>query len=662
MSLISYYTGNRSPPSSIPGGYALGGQVLGGAYSLVIAPAVAAPTAPAAVAAATGANPLETQYSIFGHSIPLWVFGIGRIGGELISGPWHEGATVSGGISFGFPADPAGTRTLTEIAFDSEVVWTLAGGFTTESFTFRFYGGSLSQAADALETLHFGTKANAYRPQAMLFIENLPLSNTKFGRFPYVACKISDSAGLDVNFGEAFERLSASPFVDFADFETSGITDGVTDGGMIFTEQAEFLATIQQFGRFYPTWDILQTDKLRIIDRGATVSADITLNTERLMGDIAVTRQGPDTVKKDLELSTIDPDLDYMISPSIAMTPRDPVAVSTSVGKDTAYLPVIMDAFTRTAIVTFAKYHEEATRKTISGRAMFYGSEIEPGTLVSIRDLDDSFHNETFKIKETTHGADGTVEFIAEAILKCLIGDPEPDPYFGRVVLLTSGGDADGGDGTTVVTDESPVSHGVATVAGSAQIDTAQFKYGTKSLLFTAAHPFPGTGDNFSWAPSADWLLGTVWTIEYFVRFGATTADKAIMSQYTGGGAGSDGSWMIRTMASQALQLFIFNGVSNDTLINLPGSSFTTGVWYHHAISSNGTKTRWRIDGVMVGSDTPATTTRIGSAALSWVLGGEQAGGREFSGWLDEVRVTTGIDRYDTDATVAVPSAAYPRF
>lgn len=381
---------------------------------------------PASTATSTGVNPTETSYSLYGHTIPLSVFGIGRIGGEIIAGPWISGGLASFCISFGVPADPSGTRELREIAFDSEVVWNTTG-FFTEPFTYRFYGGTLTQSADALEISHFGANAVAYRPQILVWFENLPLAGTKFGKIPYVSCVIADTSGDDVNLGEAFERLAYSPFCGLTSdqFETSGITDGLVGGGLIIASSSEFLPLIQQFGRFYNNWDILQTDKLRIVDRGSNVTADISLDTTRLKGKIAVSRRGSDAVKKDLELSTIDPEADYTIVPSVSQRPRYPVAVTTSVGKETAFLPVIMDSSTRIAIATFAKYHEEATRKTISGTAMAYGLQMEPGDLVAIQDLGDDFTDEIFKVVETTHGADNTVEFTATSIFSCNIEVPE---------------------------------------------------------------------------------------------------------------------------------------------------------------------------------------------------------------------------------------------
>src|SRR3954466_11615348 len=45
---------------------------------------------PSATSASTGVSPLETSYALYGHIVPLSVFGVGRIGGEIISGPWVE--------------------------------------------------------------------------------------------------------------------------------------------------------------------------------------------------------------------------------------------------------------------------------------------------------------------------------------------------------------------------------------------------------------------------------------------------------------------------------------------------------------------------------------------------------------------------------------------
>lgn len=401
---------------------------------------------PGNVSTVTGVNANETSYALYGHTVPLSVFGVGRIGGDIIAGPWfaNGNSTASFIISFGVPADPGGARVLREIAFDSEVVWN-EFGFTTEPFSYRFYQGTLTQSADLIEHNHFGVNACAYRPQMLLCFDNLPLANTKFKKIPYVSAVIADTSGDDVNLGEAFERLAYSPWVGYtsSQFETVGITDGLVNGGLIFADQSEFLGTIQQFGRFYPKWDILQTDKLRIVDRGSDVTPDVILDRTRLKDQVTLARSEPNSVPSILKLSTIDPDADYTIVESRAQSPRDPVAVSASVKTDSAYLPAIMDSATRISLVTYAKHDEDRARKTISVTAMAYGLEIEPGALVGIDGLGDDFPGgETFRVIETLHGQNYTVEFTAKAVLQCTVSalveppptiDPGPLPLTGMI-------------------------------------------------------------------------------------------------------------------------------------------------------------------------------------------------------------------------------------
>lgn len=441
----------QTPGSTGLGSYPLSGWFTDPNWSTVTGTSVFTPApSPTAVSTATGVSPLETSYSLYGHTIPLSVFGVGRIGGEIISGPWVVDGKASFIISFGVPADPSGTRILREIAFDSEVVWTgsltgsgtpSSGGFSSEPITCRFYDGTLTQSADALETSHFSGDAVAYRPQMLLAFENLPLANTKFHKIPYVAAVIADTSGDDVNLGEAFERLAYSPWVGYTSdqFETVGITDGLVSGGLIIADQAEFLGTIQQFGRFYPKWSILQTDKLRIVDRGSNVTPDVVLTRERLVDKTTLIRQEPNSVPSILDLSTIDPAADYTIVPSRAQSPRAPVAVTSSVKTDSAYLPVIMDAATRISLVTYAKHHEDRARKQISATAMLYGLELEPGDYVGVAGLGTDFPGgETFRVLETLHGANYVVEFTAESILQCdvqsLTTTPPPPPVLGATI------------------------------------------------------------------------------------------------------------------------------------------------------------------------------------------------------------------------------------
>lgn len=634
-------------------------------------PDVPAPQAATSASTSTGVAPTETSYALYGHIIPLSVFGKGTIGGDIISGPFVENGLATFCISFGVPADPYGTRTLREIAFDSEVVWE-NGAFNVEAFTFRFYPGRLDQAVDPVETLHWGADAVAYRPQILLWFENLPIKNTKFQKIPYVAALLGDSSGDDVNLGEAFERLATSPWVGYtsAEFESVGVTDGLVSGGLIFAQDAEFLSTIQQFGRFYRNWNILQTDKLRIVDRGAVVTADISLDRTTLSDQIVFARGETSAIPRVLELSTIDPEADYTVVPSQAVRPREPVNVSASVSTESVYLPMIMDSHTRQSLVTYTKYQEEVARKKITGTAMMYGVEIEPGDLVAITGLGEDFEDTTFKIIETLHGANYSVEFTAEAFMNCGLSG---DPYWAGVVLLLGFEDVDGSRGAPGYTDESSRAHGTG-IAGSVvgdpayneSIDTDERKFGLSSLRL----PGYGSPSNYglgiiTFLHSDDWSLSPTnsdqYTIELWARFNVFTApNNRLVGVLQSPG---DYRWDFRTVGTAGEFEFVSssNGSTVNVQITTTGAGLLQNIWYHLAVDKDASgKIRLYKNGVMVASATPANSS-IASGLGANLTVGCVPGGNGVNGWLDEIRITKGICRYGSDGGFPVPTSAFPR-
>jgi hypothetical protein len=619
------------------------------------------------VSTSTGVNATETSYALYGHIVPLSVFGIGRIGGDIIAGPWVANNAASFCISFGVPADPNGSRSLTEIAFDSEVVWTSAGGFSAEGFTYRWYPGTLTQAADPIEIAHYGADAVAYRPQMLLWFENLTLANTKFNKIPYVAAMIEDSTGHDVNLGEAFERLAYSPWVGYtsAQFDTSGITDVLIGGGLIIAQDAEFLSTIQQFGRFYQSWDILQTDKLRIVDRGAAVTADINLDRTRLTDKVMISRAATTSVPRVLELSTIDPTADYTVVPSTASFRKEPVAVTTSVSTESVFLPMIMDSSTRQSLVTYAKYQEEVARKKVSGMAMMYGVEIEPGDLVALLNLGDDFVNEVYKVRETTHGINYVVEFVLESMLRCsLVVDDGTDPDFIDVVLLLGFEGLDGSQGAPGFTDESLKHQGTANVANSPQIDTSQFKFGSSSLLITGSAPlvaFNGTSDFFLSDSNSDQF-----TIECWARF-TSFNNLPSFNSLVNKSLGANFDWGLSVISTGSTGGLMFQSAAIEGVINVDVRSLTTdmistGIWYHLAVDKDSSGTiRLYINGAVVGSATPADSSINHNLTSNVIIGASGFGGNALPGWIDEVRVSKGVARYKTDRGFTPPTAPFPR-
>ena len=201
----------------------------------------------------------------------------------------------------------------------------------------------------------------------------------------------------------------------------------------------------------------------------------------------------------------------------------------------------------------------------------------------------------------------------------------------------------DGSDEATTTTDDGPDERTI-TLAGNAQLDTAQKKFGTASLLLD------GNGDLASAADDGDFDFGSGdFTVEGFFRI-SSLGNNAFFSHWENGDA-----------AGQSFYLVHFNG--SDTLrfayrltTGLVESSYTwepsADTFYHIAVVRYGTTLKVYIDGVAVISDSVSTTSliasedpfRIGafndattaSPTLEW----------EFAGHVDEVRVTKGQARY----------------
>jgi putative tail protein len=427
-------------PSQAPPGYHWerigGGHVLlPGDRTSAPAPAPAPPRSPPTPNPTTpGISTPDVSNATYGKKIPISALGLARIGGSIIFGPYIEDGLASFGVSFGFPADPTGTRELREIAFDSKVGWTSADGFTGEPFTYRFYPGTQAQDADPLEIANFPDEPVAYRPQILLFFENLSLESFQ-EKIPYVAAVIADTTDGDdpadgINLGTALERIARSPWTTYTPetFEAVNVIDIV--GGILLADDYSFLQLLQYISRIYRNLDIVQTDKLRIKDHGAHVTPDIRLDLSRIVSSdspVQFQRQEAAATPRELELVTIDPDADYCWVSSKAQRPRDPVVTSASVGKETVTLPLIMNAATRTSMVYFAQYAEEAARKKVSFGALAYGYQIEPGDRVALIDIGDGIENEVFKITKTMHGANCVVQCEAETIMRCNLAFDDSD-------------------------------------------------------------------------------------------------------------------------------------------------------------------------------------------------------------------------------------------
>lgn len=234
------------------------------------------------------------------------------------------------------------------------------------------------------------------------------------------------------------------------------------------------------------------------------------------------------------------------------------------------------------------------------------------------------------------------------------VGGAASDPFFSSVVLLCG---FDGVDGATSTTDEA-TAKGI-TFVGNAQLDTAQKKFGTASLLLD------GTGDRLTLLDSPDWQLGATnsdpWTVEVWVRWNVLDANnRGIMGQNAAGQIG----WVFTgsTIIGELAFTLSNSGTAFDVTVTTSGAAMTTGVWYHCVADKDATgKIRVYVDGVMLGSATPANSAIFNGTSVFGIGAQGSTGTVDMNGWLDELRITKGVARYASDAGFAVPTAAYPR-
>jgi hypothetical protein len=226
-----------------------------------------------------------------------------------------------------------------------------------------------------------------------------------------------------------------------------------------------------------------------------------------------------------------------------------------------------------------------------------------------------------------------------------------PDPSFSSVVLLLG---FEGSDAATSTTDQSPTTPHTLTFQGNAQLDTAQKKFGTASLLLD------GTGDYLSRTTDADFNHNVSFTMECWIRLNSTTFPQCMASVYanTNGIAG----WIFQISATGQLNFIYYDG-STFTTTASTGFTFSTGTWYHLAVSSamsgSAATDRIYIDGVYKAKTAYTRSQNYSSAFNLGRLGG--SADRYVNGWIDEFRITKGVARYTTESSFTPPARAFAR-
>lgn len=204
----------------------------------------------------------------------------------------------------------------------------------------------------------------------------------------------------------------------------------------------------------------------------------------------------------------------------------------------------------------------------------------------------------------------------------------------------------DGADGAVAYTD--PIA-GAYTFVGNAQLDTAQYTFGTASLLLD------GTGDYVTLPDSTDWYFGTEdFTIDCRVRFASVSGTQVIVNQISDG----NNYWSVNLETAGIRFIFVVGGVAKANYTCSWTPSINT--WYHLALERTTTTAKIFIDGVLQSHTefTAFASNDVGNIASLLYIGNDGTGTAYFNGWIDEFRISKGVARWTSNFTP--PISPYP--
>ena len=166
---------------------------------------------------------------------------------------------------------------------------------------------------------------------------------------------------------------------------------------------------------------------------------------------------------------------------------------------------------------------------------------------------------------------------------------------------------------------------------GDSQLDTAQKKFGTSSILLD------GTEDNVKVPTDEDFGFGTAnFCLEAFIRPNSVTGIQHIFDL-------RDSSATDTAPKMYLNGTTLHYGVGNSSTRS--GGTLATGTWYHVAVARNNGTTKLFLDGVELG--TGADTNDYGTTKPVIIGSDYQASPTEaFNGWIDEVRISKGSARF----------------
>lgn len=223
------------------------------------------------------------------------------------------------------------------------------------------------------------------------------------------------------------------------------------------------------------------------------------------------------------------------------------------------------------------------------------------------------------------------------------------DTLWSKVRLLLS---MDGSNDGTSFTDASLEAQTV-TRSGGAVTATGTKKYGTASAYFATSGDYLNVADVLSLE-----LAARDFAIEMWINTTNGSQYSTLISRVPNSFASGMWTLMMNHDSATAGDLAFYVGdVSTGSPTLLGGSGLRDGAWHHVAVSRSGSTWNLYVDGTRVATTTSSATIADISGDIR--IGGDQFYGRQYVGYIDDLRVTVGSARY-AGASITVPTSAMP--
>jgi hypothetical protein len=204
-----------------------------------------------------------------------------------------------------------------------------------------------------------------------------------------------------------------------------------------------------------------------------------------------------------------------------------------------------------------------------------------------------------------------------------------------------------GADASTSFLDSSGQDH-IMTANGTAQIDTAQKKFGSASGLFD------GNSDYLTVDDSDDWYFGSNnFTIDCWVRFNALPGEGLVAMLFCQ--KVDDSNLVFFGLYNNGAAKFWYFGARStadgEYISVIKTATVVVDTWYHIALVRSGNDFKIFQDGVQVGT-TVTDADPVLNYASALAIGAQPAGDTHFlNGWIDEYRISNGVARWTTNFT-----------